>query len=258
MPFAPQALVPVNVGHAMVNLYPVIDQSMAPHERAHAFHINKTALSSQNIDLRVQLDALGHQLNLSTMIDGVINNWLCYFYDRWCDFCRLQILSSHNTKGDKVTDSTDTINSSVLLPVVDSKLTTCHKNIKFVYVQLSVNFQDPVTITDPGPTILRIKYFIELLQTSHQMMNGAHNHNAYSLATFMGTADLQTLDSNQIQAEILDYTLQDGPIELQATSFGATSAQTDLISIRNEIQGKILRLASASITQTMFLELCPG
>jgi hypothetical protein len=44
-PFAPRALVPVNIGQGTVNLYPVIDQTMATHERAHAFHINKTALS---------------------------------------------------------------------------------------------------------------------------------------------------------------------------------------------------------------------
>ena len=88
-PFAPRALVPVNIGRGTVNLYPVIDQTMATHERARAFHINKTALSSQNIDLRVQLDALGHQLNLSATVDGVINDWLRYFYDRWCDFTLL-------------------------------------------------------------------------------------------------------------------------------------------------------------------------
>ncbi len=63
---------PVNIGRGTVNLYPVIDQSMATHEHAHAFHINKTALSSQNIDLRAQLDALGHQLNLSATVDGII------------------------------------------------------------------------------------------------------------------------------------------------------------------------------------------
>ena len=75
-PFAPRALVPINIGRGTVNLYPVIDQTMATHERAHAFHINKTALSSQNIDLRVQLDALGHQLDLSATVEGVINDWL--------------------------------------------------------------------------------------------------------------------------------------------------------------------------------------
>jgi hypothetical protein len=54
-PFTPRALVPVNVGRATVNLFLVIDQSMATHEHAHVFHINKTALSLQNMDLRIQL-----------------------------------------------------------------------------------------------------------------------------------------------------------------------------------------------------------
>ncbi len=104
----------VNVGRATVNLYPVIDQNMAPHERAHAFHINNTALLLQYINLRVQLNALGHQLNLSATVDSIINDWLWYFYDRWRDFCRLQILSFHNTKGDEVADSTNATDSSVL------------------------------------------------------------------------------------------------------------------------------------------------
>jgi len=86
VPSIPRTLMPVNVGHSTVNLYPIIDPSMATHKRAHAYHINKTALSSQNIDLRVQLDALGHQLNLSATVEGVINDWLRYFYDCWCDF----------------------------------------------------------------------------------------------------------------------------------------------------------------------------
>ena len=75
-PFAPRALVPINVGRVTLNLYPIIDQSMATHEQAHAFHINKTALSSQNINLCIQIDALGHQLNLSATVKGVITDWL--------------------------------------------------------------------------------------------------------------------------------------------------------------------------------------
>ncbi len=98
-PFVPRAFVPVTASCSMINLYPVIDGNMATHERAHAFHINKTALLSQYINLRVQLDALGHQLNLSATVEGFINDWLQYFYDRWCDFQALQILSFHNTRG---------------------------------------------------------------------------------------------------------------------------------------------------------------
>ncbi len=73
-PFAPKLLVQVRVGPTTVNLYPNIDQTMPPHKQAHAFHINKTALSAKKIDLRLQLDALGNQLNLSAMVDGKIYN----------------------------------------------------------------------------------------------------------------------------------------------------------------------------------------
>ena len=118
-PFIPCALVPMNVGRLTVNLYPIIDPSMATHERAHAHHINKTALSSQNIDLQVHLYALGHQLNLSATDEGVINDWLRYFYNCWCDFQAVQILSFHNFKGDEVTDSTDAADQ--LLPFPDQR-----------------------------------------------------------------------------------------------------------------------------------------
>ena len=70
--------------------------------------------------------------------------------------------------------------------------------------------------------------------------------------------DLRTLSSQEVQAQILDFTLQDGPVELQAASFGATGARTESFAIKTEIQEKILRLAFASICQTMFTELCPG
>jgi len=229
---------------------------MATHERAHAFHVNKTALSLQNIDLRIQLNALGHQLNLSATVEGVITDWLRYFYDFWCDFNQLQILSFHNTKGDEITDLTDATDSSIILPVIDGAYGTCHKNVIFIRIQLSVNFIDLVTIDNPGPTTLRSEYFIELPQTMHQLFNGAGS--TYNLMTFHGTADLRTLTSQKIQAEILDYSLQDGPVELQATSFGATSARTDSFAIRADIQEKILRLAAVPICQMMFTELCPG
>jgi hypothetical protein len=153
-PFAPRALVPINVGRSTVNLHPIIDQTMLPHERAHAFHINKTALSSQSIDLHVQLNAFGHQLNLSAMVDGLINNWFWHFYDRCFDFGSLVILSFHNRKGNQVNDMTNTTDPSVLLAMVDDAVVNCCKNVKFARIHLSVNFINLLTVADPGPTTL--------------------------------------------------------------------------------------------------------
>ena len=70
-PFAPRALIPVAVGRTLVNLYTVINPGMHVEERTHAFLINKTALASTPVDLQVQLEALGQQLNLAAMFDGV-------------------------------------------------------------------------------------------------------------------------------------------------------------------------------------------
>jgi glycine cleavage system regulatory protein len=255
-PFAPRAFVPVTVGHTAVNLYPVINQSMPPHERAHAFHINVTALSSQSIDLRAQLDALGHQLNLSATVDGVIQYWLHHFYDRWSNFSHLSILGFHNTKGTQAIDTTDAADAAILLPVVDGAVTDCCKNVKSVRVQLSISFLDLVTVANLGPTTLRTEYYIELPQTSKPMTNGAGA--AYNFTTFHGTADLCTLTEEQVRAEILDFTLQDGPVELQPTSFGITSARTDSLALRAEIESKISCLAYKTICNTLFIELCPG
>ena len=47
--FTPRPLVAICVGSYTVNLYPVVDDTMEVHERAHAFHVNKAALASQTI-----------------------------------------------------------------------------------------------------------------------------------------------------------------------------------------------------------------
>jgi hypothetical protein len=85
-PFASRSLVQVWVGPTTISLYPAVNPSMQPPECAHAFHINKTALSAQNINLWLQLDALGMQLNLSGTVNGTINDWFHFFYDSWFFF----------------------------------------------------------------------------------------------------------------------------------------------------------------------------
>ena len=87
--FAPKTLVPVSVGRTTMNLYPVVDTTMLVHEHAHAFQINKTALLLQALKLRVMLDALGAQLNLSASVEGMIEEWLWFFQDSWFNFSLL-------------------------------------------------------------------------------------------------------------------------------------------------------------------------
>jgi hypothetical protein len=66
---------------------------MKPLKRTHAFQTNKTALSPPGIDHRTMLDTLGAQLNLSTIVDGVLGNWNHHFRHNWCNFQHLTICS---------------------------------------------------------------------------------------------------------------------------------------------------------------------
>ncbi len=54
--FTPKPLVAICVSSYTMDLYPVVKETMEVHERAHAFHINKAALASQAIRIRLQLN----------------------------------------------------------------------------------------------------------------------------------------------------------------------------------------------------------
>jgi hypothetical protein len=67
------------------------------------------------------------------------------------------------------------------------------------------------------------------------MTNGASN--AYTLTTFHGAGDIRTLSPQEIKADILDHTLQDGPVELQAASFVAPPARKQTL-LPSEMKSK--------------------
>ena len=139
--FTPKSLVAVCVSSYTVNLYPVVEETMELHERAYVFHFNKAALASQTIPTRLQLDALGNQLNLAATMDGVIQYWTRHFQDCWYDFQHLKVLSFHDTKGDMMTSTTSPNVPTILLPVQDGNSADCRKQgVKFVRLQLRLDF----------------------------------------------------------------------------------------------------------------------
>jgi hypothetical protein len=128
--------------------------------------------------------------------------------------------------------------------------------VKFIRVQLTINYFSLVNVTPVGATVLHAEYYLELPQTSRQMTDGIDN--AYNLLTFHGPLDIHTMSTAKVQAQLLDVTFQDGPVNLQPAMFNLSSARTDSSKMRSDIKGEILRLASATVWNTMFLELCPG
>ena len=145
-----------------------------------------------------------------------------------------------------MTTTTDATDPSVLLPVVDGALANCRKkDVKFVRVQLMIDYAPLVNANPLGAMVLRTEYYIELPQTSVQVRDGAGT--AYNLLTFHGPADLRTMSPAAVQVQLLDVTFQDGPVDLQPSKFNLSSARTDSSEMRSDNEGWIIRLASATV-----------
>ena len=91
-----------------------------------------------------------------------------------------------------------------------------------MHIQLTNDYASLVNVPTPGAMVLRTEYYIELLLTSVQITDGAGN--SYNLLTFHGPEDLCTMSPADVQAQILDITFQDFPVDLQPSKFNLSSA----------------------------------
>jgi hypothetical protein len=175
MGFTPLNLVVVHVGRMTVKLYPKIGPTMQIWERAHAYQINKTALTNLPTDLKLIINAFGAQLNVSSTTEDIISDFKRHFHVHWMCFQNLTILSFHDLAGAHIDDTTSPTDPQVLLPVQDGNLANCRsEGVRFVRVQYILDFVSLVTAV-PYPTskILRVSYYIELPQELCVMTNGA-------------------------------------------------------------------------------------
>lgn len=263
--FEPKKAVLVQVGRVSLMMYPQIDASMPIWERAHAFHLNRSACASSNIDQNAQLEALGSQLNLESIVDGSRADFQSHFTTNWMNMQHLRILSFHDIGGRLINPATccTAADPVILKPVQNGNVGDCRPaDIKFVRVQLSLDFAHLLTAPQqagiPPPTsILRAEYYIELPQTQVNLVNGAGG--AYVLSTYTGPADLRTLSIDDMRATILGPCLQNSPLSLLAADFNLPgSVWTDETAIQGEINKKILKLAFNQICSTLFATLCPN
>ena len=128
--------------------------------------------------------------------------------------------------------------------------------MKCVRIQLKLDYASLVNTNPPGATVLRTEFYIELPQTSVQKTD--ESGTAYNLLTFYGPADLRMMSPAEVQAQILNVTFQDGPVNLQPSKFNLSSARTDSSKMRSDNEDRIVRLALATVWHTMFLKMCPG
>jgi hypothetical protein len=118
----PQDLVEIHVGSVTAKVYPKIMPTMAVFERAHAFQVNKTALTNLQADLCLVFNAFGGQLNATSTIDGIYSDWKHHFNKHWHNFCNLTVLSFHNSAENQINNTSLPGNPQVLLPIQDGNL----------------------------------------------------------------------------------------------------------------------------------------
>jgi len=257
MTFVPLQLVQIQIGKVTVYVYPVVTPNMPIFERAHAFQVVKTATENLPVDMRLIFDAIGTQLNCSAIVDGLLYDWRQTFDDGWYDFANLSIISFHDSAGAQINNTTVAGAPTVLLDVVNGNLANCRQqNVRFVRVSCSIDFAPLFTIRNPGNTILRVGFYLELPQTTVAMTNGAGV--AYNLTTWHGASDLSTLTRDEVRALILEPSMQTGPIALSPADFNLGEANTDSIKVLANIHTKIWQLGWKQIMASIFSQLCPG
>ena len=230
--FAPQKPEIVSIGKTSVSLYPKVDASMADPEKAMFFQQNKTALASADLDQKARILALADQLDLMLTAESSLADWERKLRHNWANFANLSILSWHGANGNIINNTTTAANASILLPAQDGAANTCRApGIKFVRVQLALNYAN-LNWIDPAPnTVLRGEYYIQLPQDTVNLNNAAGN--AYHLMTFTGPADLRTLSIDDVKHTILDATHQDALYNLFEPVFNLTSCRLGCAFRRN-------------------------
>jgi len=247
----------MSIGKTAVTLYPKVDASMSDPEKAMAFQQNKTALASANLDQKERILALADWLDLMLTAESSLANWERKLRNNWANFANLSILSWHGANGNIINNTATAANASILLTVRDGAAAACRApGVKFVRVQLALDYADLNRI-DPAPNcVLRGEYYIQLPQDTVDLVNAAGN--AYRLTTFNGPADLSTLTTDDVSRFILSATHQDAPYDLLEPVFNLTSCRTDSRVIYGELKSQVVRLASPTIHQQLFEVLVPG
>jgi hypothetical protein len=258
-PFIPQKPEIVSIGRTAVSLYRKVDETMSDPEKALAFQHKRTALAGADLDQRARILTLADQLNLMLTAEAGLADWERKLSKNWSNYQYLRILSWHDERGTRINSTTVPGDSSVLLPVQNGNIADCRApSVKFVRIQLELDFADlTIATSNPAPNVvLWGEYFIQLPQSSRDLVNGGNA--AYTLTSWLGPADLRTMSTVAVQRDILGITHQDGPYNLLALSFNLTSCRTDSTAIYGELKSLVVRLASDTIHQTMFMELVPG
>ena len=108
--------------------------------------------------------------------ESSLADWEHKLCHNWANFINLSILSWHSANGNIITNTTTAANASILLPAQDGAANACRApGLKFVRVQLALDYAN-FNQNDPTPnTVLHGEYYIQLPQNTLNLTNAAGN-----------------------------------------------------------------------------------
>ena len=191
-----------------------------------AFQQNKTALALADLDQKARILALADRLDLMLTAESSLADWEWKLRCNWANFANLSILSWHGANGNIINNTATATDASNLLPVQNEAANSCRSSgVKFVRVQLALDYADLNQIDHAPNCVLRGEYYIQLPQDTVDLVNAAGT--AYRLTTFNGPADLRTLTMDDVRLLILSATHQDASYDLLELVFNLTSCRTN-------------------------------
>jgi hypothetical protein len=255
--FVPHKPKIVLIGMTLVLLYPKVDPSMSDPEKALACQQNRTALATADLDQQLRILAFAKKLDLMLTAESSLADWERKLAKNWFNFGNLNIISWHNAHGAIINGTTMPNDTFILLPVQDSVANQCHaEGLKFVCVQLNLDFADLNTIRPAPSTILRGEYYIKLPQRTIHLTN--KRGMAYKLTTFNGAADLHTLSAGEVKQDIINNNHQDEPFDLLKPALDLTLCKTNSLVVYSNLKPLVIKLASDTVHEQLFAVLVPG
>jgi hypothetical protein len=179
-------------------------------------------------------------------IDSLVYDFTQVYKDGWFDPANLQILSFHDSTGTRINNTTVAGDPTALLPVINGVLANCRQqDVRFVCVQVSLDFAHLLGAGHVGATVLKLMYYLELPQQSVNMTNGAGA--AYVLTTYHGHVNITTMTAQEVNDDIICPCLQCGPITLSGADFNLREANIDSATVKDQLISKFLLLGFDTI-----------
>jgi hypothetical protein len=197
------------------------------------------------------------QLNCMATINGLVYDFTQVYKEGWYDPANLQILSFHNSTGTCINNTTVAGDPTILLPIINGPLAACRQqDVRFLHVQVSLDFAHLLGAGHVGPTVLKLMYYLKSPQQLANMMNGVGA--AYVLSTYHGSTNIAKMSARDVSDNIIGPCLQRGPIPLSGADFNLQEANINSTTVKDQLISKLLLLGFDAICASVFAVLCPG